>query len=181
MDSWGGDLNLVGAASLCIHPWKMLTPFQSRELMFRNKPYLQTNSKVFNSWGSRLLRKLVYNPAEAKDLLRVTVQYSSSGLVFEVFPRKREGRYSDLGAVEEKQVRRCSRQCWTLHCLWPHGGLGVFLLVMMCYMDIKAPTVCLAQASVVPNGEGALFYTLRCPFPWSPLPLPYGGLQLTMG
>lgn len=35
-------------------------------------------------------------------------------------------------------------------------------------MDIKAPTVCLAQASAVPNGEGALFDTPRCPLPLVP-------------
>lgn len=38
----------------------------------------------------------------------------------------------------------------------------MLLLAMICYMDIKAPTVCLAQASVVPNGERALFET-PCP------------------
>lgn len=35
----------------------------------------------------------------------------------------------------------------------------MLLLVMICYMDIEALTVYLVQASVVPNGEKALFET----------------------
>lgn len=60
----GQGLELGGSSKL-VYPslGEMLMPFQSQELMFRNQPYLQTNLKVLNSWGSKLLRKLVLQPS----------------------------------------------------------------------------------------------------------------------
>lgn len=57
----------------------------------------------------------------------------------------------------------------------------MLLLVMICYMELKHLLCAWLRHLLGQMVKEPSLRPLTFPFPWSPLPLPCGGLQLTMG